>query len=128
MRPFSIADEIEGAARPIIAATGPTTTGAAIGIILDSVGWTEPGMRSLDVGDAIPDFSADGTKTALELIEELLVAERGILFVNGSGVVVYRSRNARASQASLATISDEFAAMPTRVPSNWEVTIVTPVG
>jgi hypothetical protein len=106
-------EAIEGAARPIIAATGPTTTGAAIGLILTNIGWTEPSMRRLDVGDAIPNFSADGTKTALELIQELLVAERGILFVNGSGVVVYQSRNARATQASLATISDEFAAMPT---------------
>jgi hypothetical protein len=50
-------------ANPVIAPTGPTTTGAAIGKILDAIGATDAGMRDLDTGDTIPDFFADGTKT-----------------------------------------------------------------
>lgn len=102
-----------GGARPIIASTGPTTTGAAIGKILDAIGWTDPAFRSLDVGDSIPDFSADGTKTATDLIGDLLTAERGVVFVSATGAVVYRARNRRATAAVAATIADtmsDFAA------------------
>lgn len=100
-------------ARPIIASTGLTTTGAAIGKVLDAIGWTEPSARSLGVGDVIPDFSADGQKTALELIAELLQTERGIFYVNGAGVAVYQDRLTRQVKSSIATIADEMkAAVP----------------
>lgn len=93
---------------PTIAATGPTTTGAAIGLILDAIVWTEPGRRSLDEGDAIPDFSADGSKTALTLIGELLEAELGVFYISAAGVATYESRHARATRPTSATISDRM--------------------
>jgi hypothetical protein len=79
---------------PTISATGETTTGAAIGTVLDEIAW--PGtLRSLGIGDTIPDFSASGTKTSLELIRELLEAEMGTFYINGSGIAVYEDRNER---------------------------------
>jgi hypothetical protein len=101
----------EGAPRPVIASTGPTTTGAAIGKILDAVGWTEAAMRDLGVGDALADFSADGSMTALDLLGELLASEQGHVHITGAGVVVYRDRHHWAGMATMATITDEFPAV-----------------
>ena len=91
-------------ANPVIAATGPTTTGAAMGLVLDAIGWTDPLARALDTGDIIPDFTADGTKTALQLIQDLLEAERGVFFIDGDGVATFRSRLTRVQMTSVATI------------------------
>jgi hypothetical protein len=96
-------------ANPVIASTGPTTTGAAIGKILDSVGATDAGMRDLDTGDTIPDFSANGTNTALELIQGLLDAERGVFFIAGTGKATYRSRLSRLTKVSATTITDKMS-------------------
>ncbi len=95
-------------ARPVIAATGPTTTGAAIGLVLDAIGWIEPAGRSLAVGDSIPDFSADGGRSGLELIGDLLNSERGIFYINGAGVAAFESRITRTVKAPVATITDEM--------------------
>lgn len=95
-------------ATPVITSTGATTTGAAIGKILDAIGATDTGMRDLDAGDNIPDFSADGTKTALQLIQGLLEAERGVFFVAGTGKATYRSRNSRLTKTSSYTFVDTF--------------------
>lgn len=92
---------------PTIASTGPTTTGAAIGVILDAVGWTDVSYRSLDVGDTIDDFSADGSVSALQLIANLLQAERGTVFVRGDGVVVYEDRTRVQVRAAAATLADQ---------------------
>jgi hypothetical protein len=99
---------------PVIASTGATTTGAAIGFLLDAIDWTDPTMRSLATGDNIPDFSADGSATALSLIGDLLEAERGLFYVRGDGVAVYESRHARSQGArvtSQATIAGTMRAV-----------------
>lgn len=80
--------------KPTIAATGSTTTGAAIGLVLDSIGYTSSSLRDLDVGDTIADFSADGSTSALDLIKNLLTAERGMFYMSGGGVATYESRHA----------------------------------
>lgn len=101
----------QGAAKPVIASTGPTTTGAVIGMILDAVAWTNPAMRSLDTGVSIPDFSADGSRDALSLIEDLLVVDPGGRFYQrGDGVVMYRDhyRLSRDRSPSVA-VSDVVA-------------------
>lgn len=85
---------------PVIAATGPTTTGAAIGVILDAVGWTGENYRALDTGSSIPDFSADGTDSALDLIQGLLQADLGMFFVDGGGVATYHDRGRRWEPAA----------------------------
>jgi len=89
---------------PVITATGPTTTGTAIGKVLDSAGWTDPASRSLETGDLIPDFAADGTKTSLQLIRDLLEAERGTFFIARDGKATYRSRTWALTRNSAATI------------------------
>lgn len=89
--------------KPTIASTGPTTTGAAIGILLDYAELTEPAGRDLDVGDDIPDFSADGTKSILQIIGELLLAERGVFFFD-AGVATYRDRHAKLLEPVAGTI------------------------
>lgn len=93
-------------AKPVIASTGPTTTGAAIGLILDSIRWLDPAARTLAVGDSIPDFSADGSKTALDLIGGLLEAERGVFYIDVDGRAVYEDRYARLLRASETSIVD----------------------
>lgn len=93
-------------AMPVIASTGTTTTGAAIGAVLDAIGWIDPALRHLDTGDTIPDFSADGTVTATDLISGLLQAERGVFFHAGTGKATYRDRTAVFATSSVATIAD----------------------
>jgi Uri superfamily endonuclease len=90
---------------PTISALGSTNTGAAIKAVLDEISW--PGsLRSLDTGDSIDDFSADGTKTSMELIRELLEAEMGVFYIDGSGIATFDNRNARyASTASSSTLT-----------------------
>jgi hypothetical protein len=90
---------LDGEDGPVIASMGPTTTGAAIFAVLQSIGWPSTLVR-LDVGDAILDFSADGTKSALQLIQDLLTAERGIFFFSGDGYATYQDRNHWARQAA----------------------------
>jgi hypothetical protein len=100
-------------ARPIIAPPLPDTTGGAIGRILDSIGWVDPQARSLGVGDLVPSFSTDGSKSALDVIGELLQAERGTFFVDGAGRAVYQDRVARQVASPVATIGgDMHAAVP----------------
>lgn len=94
--------------RPVIASTGQTTTGAAIGKILDAVGWTDATLRSLSTGDTIPDFSADGSSDALTLVSGLLETELGTCYVNGSGVFVYESRYVVQTRSSAATITNSL--------------------
>ncbi len=94
---------------PVISATGPTTTGAAIGLILDAIGWTDSSLRDLDTGDSIPDFLADGSKSALTLIEELLEAERGTFYIAADGTATYRDRHWRQKMDSVALIEDEMS-------------------
>lgn len=75
-----------------------TTTGEVIAALLDAVNWTDPDGRLLDVGDTITGQNADGTKTALSLVEELLEAERGVFYISGAGVATYESRDAIAQR------------------------------
>lgn len=98
-----------GVSKPEIGATGSTTVGAAIGLILTAIGWTDPAMRNLDTGSSIPDFSANGSKTAQQLIQDLLTVDLGVVFVDGSGVVRYVSRENRFKRAAVAaTLSGQI--------------------
>ena len=98
---------------PTIAST-ETTTGGAIGLLLDAVGFTEVALRSVDVsaGDPVT-FSADGSSSALALIEELLLVERGLFFADGDGVATYLTRyDLQGNTTSVATISAPLTAVP----------------
>lgn len=95
--------------RPTIAATGSTTVGTAIGLVLDAAEWTDAALRSLDPGSTIPDFWADGTKSALQLIQDLLAADLGLFFVDGDGVATYLDKDSRwAVHDPVATLSGDL--------------------
>jgi hypothetical protein len=98
---------------PIIPSTGPSTTGAAIGLVLDAAGWTWPEWRLLATGDAIDDFSADGSRTARNLLDDLIAAERGTIFVRGDGVFVYESRGQVQTRHAAWTLAATSPAAPT---------------
>lgn len=95
-----------------------TTTGARIGQLLDAIdfnettmrqgGWTSAGARntSLDTGDSITVPNADGTKSALALIQEMLEAERGVFYISKDGKATYEDRSSRARRtSSISTVS-----------------------
>jgi hypothetical protein len=85
-----------------------TTTGARIGGILDSIdfndttlrsgGWTAAAAKNtaLDTGDIITVINADGSKSALAVVQDLLIAERGVVYMTGLGAFTYEERGSRA--------------------------------
>lgn len=100
-------------------ATASTTTGARIGQLLDAIDFNDPSLRrggiaadgsrntSLDTGDSITVSTAAGDKSALQMIEELLTAERGVFYIAGDGSATYEDRDSRAHRtSSSATITD----------------------
>lgn len=110
---------------PIIASTGATTVGAAIGLILDDVGLTDPALRDLDAGQALADYSADGTRSARELVEELLEFERGVFYAAGDGAATFRDRYSRLLEASTGTIANRMTALAPGVDFDRALTRVT---
>jgi hypothetical protein len=114
--------------RPIIASTGPTTVGTAIGLILDQMGWSDPSFRSLDEGSDIADFSADGEDTAIDVIAGMLQIDLGDFFIDGDGVATYRDTGSRYGAADVVTLAPTVVsrAKPTvdvaRVRNTWTVT------
>lgn len=118
--------------RPLLSSIGATTTGAAIGRMLDAMGWTDASLRRLAIGDSIPDFFTtqgilnSGTTSMLTLIENLLLAERGIVFIGADGAVVYQSRTQRYTAASAGSLTDVMenltaAADVAKVTNRWTV-------
>lgn len=95
-----------------------TTTGARIGQLLDSLDFNEASMRqggwtnadarrtTLDTGDTIQAPNADGNKSSLSLIQEMLEAERGVFYISKDGKATYEERASRGRRTtSSATIS-----------------------
>ena len=84
-----------------------TTTGGFIADILNAIGYTENALRELDEGDAITVAVPDGTQNALQQIEALLEAERGVFYMSAGGVATYEDRSAIARRrVAQATITD----------------------
>ena len=92
---------------PNIAPVPETTTGAAIGLVLDAVGWWST-RRQLVTGDPLIDFGSDSAQTndtfvnlngvstavpqsvkALDLINQILDHEGGMFFMSADGDAVY---------------------------------------
>jgi hypothetical protein len=85
-------------------------------------------MRNLAVGDTINAAytRADGSRSGLTLVAELMEAERGLAFVAASGAVTYLDRHARYVATSLATIDRTLQAFPvgrsnSNVINQWTV-------
>lgn len=97
-------------AKPAITGVSGTTTGAAIGRVLDSIGWTEVALRNLAAGDAVAQFGPfQNTDSALNIIQNLLETERGEFFHGRDGVVYFRDRYERYTRPSQATLTDVAA-------------------
>ncbi|MEY3745081.1 MAG: hypothetical protein RLZ48_759 [Actinomycetota bacterium] len=94
-----------------------TTTGQRIGDILDSIDFTEPEKRNLDTGDDIFDVPPRGETSALGIIQDLLTAERGVVYVQRDGVFRYEERATRARKTSAGTITNAVV----RTDPGWEL-------
>jgi hypothetical protein len=105
----------------------PMTTGGAIGMILDYIGWKDTSLRRLDVGDAIPFLEATGNKTALAIIQELLAPNLGIFYINHAGVAVYEHRLTKLTTPVSFAITNKMTALGAgttidRIKNKWTVT------
>lgn len=117
---------------PVLTSSGPTTIGAQIGRMLDTMQWTDPVMRRLATGDLVPDFSANldsnaGKTAILSLIDGLLLAERGFFFMGNDGAAVYVSRDQRARELSVATLTNVMRNMVVasdvgNITNRWTIT------
>ena len=94
-----------------------TTTGQRIEDILDSIDFTEPGKRDLDTGDDIFDVPPRGETSALGIIQDLLTAERGVVYVQRDGVFRYEERATRAKKTAAGTITNAVV----RTDPGWEL-------
>ena len=88
--------------KPVLAYQAPPiTTGQAIGLILDELGWEDPNLRQLGFGDFLPSFGPfTGDKTALQIIQDLMLSERGEFYHGRDGVARFFFRHARAIRQS----------------------------
>lgn len=103
------------AARNIsIPSSGAIYVGAAIGKLLDAVGWINPALRSLQNGTLLPDFSVDpdDAKSPLEIIGELLTVDLGLFYMSRSGVATYIDPATIAAKSSLGTFQAAEVVLP----------------
>lgn len=97
---------------PTIGTQTNQDTGTLIGTILSAIGWSQTSLRSLETnGKTIPSFSADGTTSALALIQNLLEVDRGVFYIAGNGTATYKSHATLAKvETATATITQTAAA------------------
>ena len=92
-------------------AAGVTNAATAIGFLLDQSDFTNPNLRDLGatgkkgISLTLAD-NTDGDSTTLQLIAEILEADRGYFWVQG-GVATYRARTYVPERNSLATMQSE---------------------
>lgn len=105
-------DDGSGAsALPIVPRVYSCTTGQAVGLILDAIGWTDAALRQLDTGDTLTYFEANGDQTPLQLISDLVAANGGIFYIDAAGRAVFEDRNTRWFRTAYATIANEMQAI-----------------
>jgi hypothetical protein len=92
-------DQPTSGLQPVIPYTTGITTGAAIGMVLDYIGWTDPNLRRLQPGDTLPFFEATGGRSGLQIIQDLVQASLGLFYIDSAGVAVYADRNSRFTGA-----------------------------
>jgi hypothetical protein len=99
------------------------TTGGRIGQLLDGIDFNDranfwqggimaDGTRrtgSLDTGDTITVGNADGGKSALAIIQDLLEAERGVFYISKDGKATYEERNSRYRRTSSSATITTYA-------------------
>lgn len=84
---------------PVIGSTTVSSSGA-IALLLNAIGFTDPSMQILEANPAISSmtFSSDGSTTCLDLLQGILDAEQGYVFVDGNGAFHFEGRYARDSR------------------------------
>jgi hypothetical protein len=99
------------------------TTGGRIGQLLDGIDFNDranfwqggikaDGTRltgALDTGDTITVGNADGGKSALSIIQDLLEAERGVFYISKDGKATYEERNSRSRRTSSSATITTYA-------------------
>ncbi|MFZ9987493.1 MAG: hypothetical protein ACO3HV_07065 [Candidatus Nanopelagicales bacterium] len=99
------------------------TTGGRISQLLDAIDFNDrtnfwqggiqaDGTRltgALDTGDTITIGNADGSKSALAIIQDLLEAERGVFYISKDGKATYEERNSRARRTSSTATLTTYA-------------------
>ena len=88
--------------RPIVALQTGITSSAAIRLVLQALGFSDPSYMELEPAPAITsmNFSADGTQYAIALLGAILDAERGTCWVDGNGVFHFEGRYARDAKGT----------------------------
>lgn len=86
-------------------------TGALVGVILDSIGWTAP--RDLDLGATFVPWWWANQDDAFDLLTELIRSEGppSIAYVAPDGTFTYRDRHHRIQDAASLTSQATFASM-----------------
>ncbi len=92
---------------PVLESAGRETVGEAIGRVLNAIYWFDPTARSLDGGDDITGFTADGSSTGLSLVQDTLLAidPGGLFFVNAAGQPTYKDRHTLQAQDAATTVT-----------------------
>ncbi len=90
---------------PVIASTGIITAGAGIDTVLTAAGITAAGDKDLDAGGWLPDLRADGSRTAIDIINEIALIDQGAFFVAAGGKFTYRDRSARYGRSRAAPVT-----------------------
>jgi hypothetical protein len=88
---------LERAKPEIVYQAPPITTGEAIAVVLDAIGWQDDRLRQLGFGDFLGGGFGPftGSTSALTIIRDLIQTERGEFFHGRDGVVRYFFRHAR---------------------------------
>lgn len=116
---------------PQISPVSGITSSQAVGLLLDSIGFTDPAFRNLSTTPSITNitFSADGTKTVLQLLKEILDAEQGRAFIDRNGVFHFEDRYARERRAvATASFTTELFAVDSRADADTVGNRVTVTG
>ena len=92
----------------VIASTGSTGTGAAIGTILTAASWPA-GDRSLDTGVLTLNTYFAQPARALEGMREIEDTELGFLFESADGKIVFHARNRRTTNAASTSSQAHFS-------------------
>jgi hypothetical protein len=97
--------------RPTYTSPGALSAADAIGFLLTEAGFTNPTLRDLgEIGKegitlTLP-AQTTPDKTALQLVAEILNADRGAFWIQG-GVATYRARTYKYERNSLATVQSD---------------------
>ncbi len=103
-------------AYPVVAPAGQIRVGTAIGLVLNTAG-IAGGLQDLDLGGYTPEFSADGSRSALDVIAGLVEVDQGAFFCSGAGKYTYRDRSSRVGRGRGAAVATLAAtALSAQVP------------